>query len=1036
MSENLPSVRDICEPRDDVLKGTGDRFTANLSQVVHNEGPEVYKNPVMFFENTYPTEGLLGTIQQVFSRLSQQGTGTPVIKLETSLGGGKTHVLIALYHLAKHGSSVIKKNPFVKDLTFDPVNVAAIVGTDIQTTLWGDLARQLKGEEGYKLVKKNDETQTSPNETQLRQLFGDEKCLILIDEIALYLALASGIPVKKSTLAEQTKVFLQTLTQVADAMDNVSLVITSLSKTDVFGERTQELAEILGDDVRKAKAAAAIQEADRVLSRIGINLTPTKGEEFPAIMRKRLFKSYNRTAALEVCKAYHNSLNSDGVKEYMPKYATEAKYYTFFQEAYPFHPEFIQILRTKTTSISNFNQTRGVLRLLGLVIKYMWDHDIDAPLIHPYHIDFAEAAFTNELISRLDRGEYMAAITADIADNRGTPRATVIDQNFSEPLGTRICTTVFLHSLTGVIVSADVRRGATEAEIQLALHVPGLDPKTVENALRDVEDKCFYLVKHGSMYAFSNEPGLNKIIEEVKTTVEGTHVLRECEKRIETIFGGRKYFDPRLFANSPADVPDDTGKPKLVIPHFNECFTTGGTTKIPDLVERLFHEAGTQGKPRTFANNVLFLVADSEERDKMEVRAREYLALQKLCDDIEEGAPSLQALSKNQRDKLKEKRQEAELFFKVAVILVFKHYFLPTTQKSIDDVQAKRPMRKISARMQDTKVEEWVRTNKSQEETILEFLKEHEAVRTADDKPWAAELVIEKFWPKKTESVTGDEFKKLFYKNPDARLIMSEDLILRTQQEGVKSGHWMVVRDGQLYDKGNASVFSGAFTPQTQIILMGTASARDVVSQFYCDKCGKKKTECQCGQQVCPHCGKTLDECICQKDRICPVCGKPIAVCGGVHGPTTIPPIVDKTLPGIVGELVPLLEDNQVEVVDRIEIRAKGRDDLSRLLLALPQFQGAQVRYDIAATLNEEHRDGNFMQVKYRGDDTGFKTVKPLLMNYASKEQFSSCNLLVTFVWREGIARKDLIAILRDKVAQFTGDSLYSVTVAPREEDT
>ncbi|MDO9538357.1 MAG: hypothetical protein Q7J68_08590, partial [Thermoplasmata archaeon] len=334
----------------------------------------------------------------------------------------------------------------------------------------------------------------------------------------------------------------------------------------------------------------------------------------------------------------------------------------------------------------------------------------------------------------------------------------------------------------------------------------------------------------------------------------------------------------------------------------------------------------------------------------------------------------------------------------------------------------------------DNKVEESVKANKSQEDSILDFLNEHEAVRTADDSPWAPELIIQKFWPKNTDSMTGDDFKKLFFKNPDAKIIMSEDLILRAQQNGVKAGTWLAVRDDQIFDKTNVSTFSAAFTSATQIILTDTDAGKVAREQFYCDKCQKRKTECKCGKEKCKKCGKTLDVCSC-KESTCPVCGKALAVCGGNHGPTTIPPITEKTLQGIIGELLPILEDKDIEAIQSIALKAKGRDDLSRLLSAIPQFLGAKVHYIIEATLNEEHKGGNFMQLDYKGDDAGFKVIKPVLLNYQPKEQFSSCDLVLTFSWDGGISRDEFVSILRDKVANFTGDSIYTAKVTPKEAE-
>ncbi|MBW1933857.1 MAG: ATP-binding protein [Deltaproteobacteria bacterium] len=210
MPENveLPSVIEGCVPREDVLKGTHklESFAANLAQVAEGKGPDVYTDPEKFFENTYPTEGLKTTIKEVFGRLVGSFEGTPVIQLETGLGGGKTHTLIALYHLAKHGSEIKGAQRFVGDLKIEPMHVVALVGTELGVggsgngpkTLWGEMAVQLKGKKGYDLVASSDKNMTSPGERVLRELFEDDKCLILIDELALYLTKASAVPIGKT----------------------------------------------------------------------------------------------------------------------------------------------------------------------------------------------------------------------------------------------------------------------------------------------------------------------------------------------------------------------------------------------------------------------------------------------------------------------------------------------------------------------------------------------------------------------------------------------------------------------------------------------------------------------------------------------------------------------------------------------------------------------------------------------------------------------------------------------------------------------
>ena len=175
----LPIVFEGCKPRKEIIEGSHEleTFAANLSRVVSNEAPEIYQNPEKFFGNTYPTEGLLTTIKEVFGRLTGSFPGKSVIKLETGLGGGKTHSLIALYHLAKHGSSIENAKELLTELDIQPMRVAAIVGTEVSLTspsgprtLWGEIALQLFGDEGYEMMKSADEQMISHGENRKPQI--------------------------------------------------------------------------------------------------------------------------------------------------------------------------------------------------------------------------------------------------------------------------------------------------------------------------------------------------------------------------------------------------------------------------------------------------------------------------------------------------------------------------------------------------------------------------------------------------------------------------------------------------------------------------------------------------------------------------------------------------------------------------------------------------------------------------------------------------------------------------------------------------
>ena len=497
-------VIEVCTPREDIIEGvvSDEVYAAHLGQVRDERAPIVYADPNTFFRNTYPTDGLKTTIREVFSRLSGSGkSGSPLIKLETSLGGGKTHTLIALYHLSKHGSRCPGADRFIGDMDFDPVNVSVTIGTEMGVkqadsgpkTIWGHIAKNLFGDSGYQKVLEEDREMFAPDEIALRNLFGDERCLILIDELALYLAKAVTVDVKGSNLAKQTIVFLQTLTEVAASCRNVVVVLTSLSKDSVFKEESEEILRYLDSDIKKEKAKDAIGDAEKIVSRMVMTLTPTKGEEFSAVVRHRLFESVDMDEAETVIKAYMADLSSEGNVDYLPQHARGKKYLEDLRSAYPFHPELINILRTKTSSVVNFNKTRGVLRLLSKVVRNTWNEKRNVLLIHPYEIDFRKQDFVEEVVSRLDKGEYQSALAADISNQREPPRSARVDEQFHEPLGTMISNVVFLNSITGA-VGTDIEHGVKEVEIYLSMARPGFDLKKAKDALGLLEDNCFYMV--------------------------------------------------------------------------------------------------------------------------------------------------------------------------------------------------------------------------------------------------------------------------------------------------------------------------------------------------------------------------------------------------------------------------------------------------------------------------------------------------------------------------------------------------------------
>ena len=202
---SAPTIFDVCTPRDDVLAGTitESDFAADLAQVLRGDAPAEYRDPVKFFANTHPTRGLKSLIWNVCSRLNGSSKQVAsLFRLDTNYGGGKTHSLIALTHAARGMEGVPNASEFISPemQIQDNVRIAAFDGENSDPTNgrhlghgiraytpWGEIAYSLNGIEGYELVRRSDHEGVAPGSETIKELFGGEPSLVLIDELSVYL---------------------------------------------------------------------------------------------------------------------------------------------------------------------------------------------------------------------------------------------------------------------------------------------------------------------------------------------------------------------------------------------------------------------------------------------------------------------------------------------------------------------------------------------------------------------------------------------------------------------------------------------------------------------------------------------------------------------------------------------------------------------------------------------------------------------------------------------------------------------------------
>ena len=678
----MKTIFETCVPRNEVLRGElrEQQFAASLTRVLRGEADEIYGDPAKFFANTYPTGGLKALLHEALGRLSgSMPSNAPIIRLETSFGGGKTHNLIALLHLCRGGVAPKLAARFVSPewLPDRPIRkIAGIVGPDmdvangidhgaLQThTVWGEIAYQIGGEAGYEIARKSDEQRTPPGTQVWERLIGDDPALIMIDEIAAYLRAAKGATVGGSSLAGQTVAFLMALIKfVAESARSV-LVYTLTDSADAFGKETDELRQELA-------------EARSVSSRQEHILTPTAENEISAIVSHRMFSSVDHEAAERVGEEYvryYAKQIEQGAD--LPQRATRSEYQAEIVQDYPFHPELLTTLNRKTSTIPNFQKTRGVLRLLAQTIRGLWQsRRKDCYLIGPNFLNLGMDQTANDLTSRLDRPQFKQVIEADIVSPRqgSLAHAQEVDRDWLEagkpPYAQRVATVAFLHSIvqTG-------QTGVESADLRLAVLQPGDDPALIDKAMQRLLDRCWFFDYDGVRYRFKTEPSLRKIVDDEMGLVGKIKAKSELDDRIRKVWK-KGIFTPVFSPTEALDLDDDAAAPKLAVVHYDAASVKATrTSPPPDLVLKLFEHKGSLEEYRTYKNNVVFLLADTDQVERMIEVAQRYLAVQRIVGDQDR----MREFNKEQVAKLNKMAHAAELDLRVAITKAYRHLYYPS----------------------------------------------------------------------------------------------------------------------------------------------------------------------------------------------------------------------------------------------------------------------------------------------------------------------------------------------------------------------
>jgi len=657
----MKAWKDIAAPHPDVLSGTFQQseFAADISAVRDGKAAHEYQDATAFFERTFITEGMRMLLTQVAERLNGRG-GEPVVQLQTAFGGGKTHTMLAVYHLATRTVPLkdLQGVPGLLDaagLMDIPAARMAIIdgnskspgtpwkrGKETIRTLWGELAWQLGGSEGYAFVREADNNGASPGKDTLRELLARyAPCVVLIDELVAYIRqFHDGQQLPGGTYNSNLS-FVQALTEAVKMVPN-AMVLASLPESEV--------------EVGDSRGVAALKALEKTFGRVQALWKPVATEEAFEIVRRRLFQPIKDTAGRdEVCRAFAELYKTEGTK--VPSETHEARYLDRLTVAYPIHPEVFDRLYEDWTTLDGFQRTRGVLKLMARVIFRLWQDQSGDFLIMPGSLPLYDAQARNELTYLLPAG-WDAVIEKDIdGDKSEASELEKKDARFgSVAAARRVTRTVFLGSAPASSGVKEGTRGIDRGRILLGCLMPDQNAAVYTDALGRLSDRLHYMNASGdkaeenTRYWFDVRANLRREMEDRKgrckeqTEVRGriAELVQAMGKGKHGAFGGVHVFTPH------GDVPDDETL-RLVVLGPGQAYSKEETRPAFDAVREYLKLNGS--KPRFRANRLVFVAADDSGVRRLRDSVRTALAWRSIVDDIAIGRLNIDKLQEAQAKK-------------------------------------------------------------------------------------------------------------------------------------------------------------------------------------------------------------------------------------------------------------------------------------------------------------------------------------------------------------------------------------------------
>jgi len=657
-------------PREDLRDNRpldASEFAVHLDHIREHRAHPDYLDPERFFARTYLTQSLLDLSAQVVRRISGIKVETSaVFNMATQFGGGKTHSLTALYHLAKSGNAARNWKGVESILTRAQVNaipqaaVAVFVGTEFDVvdgrggageprrkTPWGEIAWQLGGDRTFAAVAQHDEQGIAPAGDTLRRMLPDGPVVILMDELLNYVSRA-----RRTGLASQLYDFLHNLSEEARARDNLVLCV-SIPASEL---------EMNPEDQRDYDAYK------KLLDRVGKAISMSSDGEVTEIIRRRLFDwqglpvDGKKTAVAYANWAQDHQTELANLGGESPE--------DLFLSCYPFHPSLISVFQRKWQSLPRFQRTRGILRLLALWVAraYQEEHRKNSrePLITLGSAPLADQTFRDALFEQLGSDQLSIPVTTDIVGRKDAHAVRLdreaIDAIKKARLHQRVATAIFFESNGG---QSQTRMEASVPEIRAAVGYADLNLADVETVLEGLAANCFYLNWDRNRYRFGLRPNLNQMLVTRRGAVKDQEIEARIQQTTLDLFKlGSKAVDRRCFPTKTNDVPD---RPQLALVVLGlEHPAQGPTTKA--MIEGILRECGTAG--RTYKSGLIFIAAD--QGSNLIEAARNLLA----WEDIESDEDTARQLEEAQRRALSQSLGRAKADLKESIWRAYRHVLL------------------------------------------------------------------------------------------------------------------------------------------------------------------------------------------------------------------------------------------------------------------------------------------------------------------------------------------------------------------------